>query len=164
MIPNFQDGWFLQMCQLYNKFYMLLKIMYTDWRECISVFKFTPSELVFSTSLAISLFTPNKALFNSFETLVPARVGHYARLLWRSFQCIFVSIVNTSPPNSPPWSITLDSLLLCPPEFQRPQSHSAWAPHTGYAPARVCPIPVIPCSHCWLPFALCPYFSVFDSS
>lgn len=48
---------------------MLLKIMYIDWREYISVFKFTPSELVFSTSLAISLFTPNKALFNSFETL-----------------------------------------------------------------------------------------------
>ena len=62
MIPNFQDGWFLQMYQLRNKFYMLLKIMYVDWKEYISVFKFTPSELVFSTSLAISLFTPNKAL------------------------------------------------------------------------------------------------------
>lgn len=130
-------------CQLYNKFYMLLKIMYVDWREYISIFELTLSELVFSTSLAISLFTPNKAL-SSFETLMPAGVSHYAHLLRKSFQCIFVSVVNTNLPQlSLPGASHSGLPSSMSPRASEPTIPQDLGPHTGYSPARVCPVPVI---------------------
>lgn len=94
--------------------------MYIDWRVYISIFKSTPFRIGLLNLSGYLLIHPQQSpLFNSFETLVPARVCHYAHLLLRSFQCIFVSVVNTSPSSSAsPEHHTLDSLLSCHPELE----------------------------------------------